>query len=139
MALTWPCSAARRYHKTARSPEECDHLLGEFLAAGDVDAIVDLYEAGACFVTETRELRTGRDAIREAFVDFAAAKPRLRSNIVLTLRNGNDLAVLYIDWTMTVAGPDGKPIEMTGKAIETVCRQGDGTWRFAIDDPYGRM
>jgi uncharacterized protein (TIGR02246 family) len=125
--------------KTARSPEECDHLLGEFLAVGDLDAIVDLYEVGASFVTETREVRTGRDAIRAAFVNLAAAKPQLRSHIVLTLRNGDNLSVLYNDWTMTVAGPDGKPIEMSGKAIETVCRQADGSWRFAIDDPFGRM
>jgi uncharacterized protein (TIGR02246 family) len=125
--------------KTARSPEECDHLLGEFLAAGDLDAIVELYEAGACFVTETREVRNGRDAIRQAFGDLAAAKPRLHSTIVRTLRNGDNLAVLYNDWTMTIAGPDGKPIEMTGKAIETVCRQADGSWRFAVDDPFGRM
>jgi len=125
--------------KKARSPEECDHLLGEFLAAGDLGAIVDLYEVGASFVTQTREVRTGRDAIRAAFEPLAATKPRLRSNIVLTLRNGDNLAVLYNDWTMTMAGADGKPVEMTGKAIETVCRQGDGTWRFAIDDPFGRM
>ena len=125
--------------KTARAPEECDHLLGEFLAAGDLDSIVELYEAGASFVTDTREVRTGRDAIRAAFTDFAAAKPRLRLNVVQVLRNGDNLAVLYNDWTMQATGPDGKPIEMTGKAIEVVCRQGDGTWRFAIDDPFGRM
>ena len=126
-------------HKTARSPEECDHLLGEFLAVGDLDAITDLYEPGACFVTQTREVRNGRDAIRAAFANLAAAKPRLRSNIGFTLRNGENLAVLYNDWTMTITGPDGKPIEMTGKAIETVCKQADGSWRFAIDDPFGRM
>jgi len=28
--------------------------------------------------------------------------------------------------------------EMTGKAIEVVCRQSDGSWRFAVDDPWGR-
>jgi uncharacterized protein (TIGR02246 family) len=124
--------------KRARSPEECDHLLGEFLAAGDLDAIADLYEAGATFVTEMREGRTGRDAIREAFVIFAAAKPRLRVDIVRTLRNGDDLALLYNDWTMTATSADGETIEVSGKAIETVRRQPDGTWRFAIDDPFGR-
>lgn len=124
--------------RAARSPEECDQLLGEFLAAGDVDSIVELYEAGACFVTREREAMVGRDAIRKAFVDLAAAKPRLQAHIVKVLRNGNDLAVLYNDWTMAMRGPDGQAIEMTGKAIEVVCRQADGTWRFAIDDPFGR-
>ncbi len=27
---------------------------------------------------------------------------------------------------------------LAGKAIEVVRRQADGTWRFAIDDPYAR-
>jgi len=129
-------TAARR---SAQTPEECDHLLGEYLASAQLDAIVDLYESSACFVTDTREVLVGRDAIRAAFVDFAAAKPRLQPNIVLVARNGDDLAVLYNNWTMKMTGPDGQPIEMQGKAIETVRRQPDGTWRFAIDDPYGRM
>jgi uncharacterized protein (TIGR02246 family) len=124
--------------RTARSPEDCDRLLGEFLAAGDLDSIVELYEPGACFVTPEREALVGRDAIRGAFADLAAAKPRLRENIVRVLRNGDNLAVLYNDWTMSTRGPDGQPIEMAGKAIEVVCRQSDGTWRFAIDDPFGR-
>jgi uncharacterized protein (TIGR02246 family) len=125
-------------HRSARSPEECDHLLGEYLAAGDLDAIVDLYEPSACFITQTREVHVGHDGIRTAFADFAASKPRLREHIVQALRNGNDLVVLYNDWTVSAAGPDGQPIEMSGKAIETVRRQPDGSWRFAIDDPFGR-
>jgi uncharacterized protein (TIGR02246 family) len=124
--------------RIARSPQECDHLLGEFLAAGDVDAILGLYEKGACFVTQDRQERVGHDAIRDAFREFAAARPRLRSNIVRTLRNGDNLAVLYNDWTMTVTPPGGQPTEMTGKAIEVMCRQSDGTWLFAVDDPFAR-
>lgn len=122
----------------ARNPEDCDHLLNEYLAAGDLDAIVELYEPGATFVTQDRSVKVGRDAIREAFADFAAAKPRLRSNIVLALRNGDNLAVLYNDWSMSVNTPDGRSREMTGRAIEVVCRQGDGTWKFAVDDPFAR-
>jgi len=37
-----------------------------------------------------------------------------------------------------VAGPDGAIIEQRGKAVEVVRRQADGTWRFAIDDPFAR-
>lgn len=124
--------------RTARSAEDCDRLLGELLAAGDLDGIVDLYEKGASFVTQDRQTLVGHDAIRTGFVAFAAAKPRLKENIVRTLRNGDSLAVLYNDWTMSLTGPDGQAIEMTGKAIEVVCRQSDGSWRFAIDDPFAR-
>jgi uncharacterized protein (TIGR02246 family) len=128
-------SAARR---GAGSPEECDHLLNEYLAAGDLEAIVELYEPGAAFVTRDRTVKVGRDAIRQAFAELAAARPRLCATIVMTLRNGDDLAVLYNDWSMAVSTPDGQSIEMTGKAIEVVCRQGDGSWKFAVDDPFAR-
>jgi uncharacterized protein (TIGR02246 family) len=123
----------------ARAAEDCDHLLGAYLAAGDLEAIVELYEPGAAFVTQDREVKVGRDAIRQAFADLAALKPRLRSNVFMTLRNGENLAVLYNDWTMSVRTPDGQTQEMTGKAIEVVCRQSDGSWKFAVDDPFARM
>jgi uncharacterized protein (TIGR02246 family) len=124
--------------RAAHTPEECDHLLNEYLAAGDLDAIVELYEPGATFVTQDRAVKVGRDAIREAFTAFAAARPRLRADIVMTLRNGDDLAVLYNDWTLSARTPDGQTQEMSGKAIEVVCRQGDGSWKFAVDDPFAR-
>jgi uncharacterized protein (TIGR02246 family) len=125
--------------RAARAPQECDELLAEFLAAGDVDAILELYEKGACFLTQDRQQHVGHDAIRSAFADVAAGRPRLRCDILRTLRNGDNLAVLYNDWTMTITPPGGEPIEMLGKAVEVVCRQSDGTWRFAIDDPWARM
>ena len=123
---------------TARTAEDCDHLLGKFLALGDLDAIVGLYEPTACFVNDTREKAVGHDAIRASFRDFAAAKPKLTAKIVLSAPNGDDLVLLYNDWTLEMTGPDGKPLTVTGKAIEAVRRQPDGTWRFAIDDPFAR-
>jgi len=122
----------------ARTPEDCSHRLSEYLEAGDLDAIVGLYEPGATFVTQDRSVKVGRDAIRQAFAEFAAAKPRLRSNFIMVLRNGDNLAVLYNDWTTSVRTPDGQEQEMTGKAVEVVCRQSDGSWKFAVDDPFAR-
>jgi uncharacterized protein (TIGR02246 family) len=123
---------------TARSAEACDHLLAELLLSGDLDGILELYEKGASFVNQDRQVLVGHDAIRTGFAALAAAKPRLKSNIVRAMRNGDNLAVLYNDWTMSISPPEGEPIEMTGKAIEVVCRQSDGSWRFAVDDPWGR-
>jgi ketosteroid isomerase-like protein len=41
--------------------------------------------------------------------------------------------MLYNDWTMTAGGQTA-----AGKAIELMRRQADGTWRFALDAPFGR-
>jgi uncharacterized protein (TIGR02246 family) len=121
----------------ARTPEECDALFARYVNAGDVDAVVALYEPGASLVQQDRGTASGHGAIREALAGFAEMQPTLRMNVKQVVRAGEDLAVLYNDWTMSAKGPDG-PQELAGKAIEIVRRQPDGTWRFAVDDPWAR-
>ena len=65
-------------------------------------------------------------------------KPKVTMNVTKVVRAGDDLAVLYNEWSLTANGPDGKPIAMSGKAMEIVRRQPDGTWLFAVDDPFAR-
>ena len=122
----------------ARTPEDCDHLLGEYLSSGSVDDILTLYEPDATFVTQDRQRLSGQAAVREVMTAFASARPRLTSNLTMVARQGDDLAVIYNDWTLTAVGPDGKTVEQSGRAIEVVRRQPDGTWRFAFDDPFAR-
>ena len=51
---------------------------------------------------------------------------------------GEGLALLYNDWRLTVGAEDDLSLERSGRALELVRRQADGSWRFVIDDPYGR-
>ena len=118
--------------------EDCDNLFERHINAGDLDALVGLYEPGASLVNQDGSIATGPSAIREALSGFVAMKPTIRMNIVKTVRVGDDVAVLYNDWTMRAAAPDGTPIELAGKATEIVRRQRDGAWRFAFDDPFSR-
>jgi uncharacterized protein (TIGR02246 family) len=122
----------------ARTPEDCDRLLGEYLASGAVDDILTLYERDAVFVTEDRNRLAGHAALREVMAAFAAARPRLTPTLILVTRKADDLAVIYNDWTLTAVGTDGAQVEQSGRAIEIVRRQPDGTWRFIYDDPFGR-
>jgi len=121
----------------ARLPEDCDRLFAEGVNAGDADAVVALYEEGACFV-QREGVAIGPTAIRPLILRMLAAKPRLTCNVRKVVRAGEDLALLYNDWSLSSAGPDGQTVERTGKALELVRRQADGTWRYVIDDPYGR-
>ena len=121
----------------ARLPEDCDRLFAEGVNAGDADAVVALYEEGACFV-QREGVAIGPTAIRPLILRMLAAKPRLTCNVRKVVRAGEDLALLYNDWSLSSAGPDGKTVERTGKALELVRRQADGTWRYVMDDPYGR-
>jgi len=65
-------------------------------------------------------------------------RPKLTANVTRVIRGGDDLAVLYNDWSLTAEGADGSTLQDAGRAIEIVRRQRDGSWRFIVDDPRGR-
>lgn len=121
-----------------RTPEECDALFAQHVNAGDLDALVALYEPAATLVAAPGQTAVGHAAIRDALAGLIAAGVRITMHVIRVARAGDDLAVLYNDWSARGTGPDGAPVESTGKAFEVVRRQADGTWRFAIDDAYGR-
>ncbi len=122
----------------ARTPEECDRLFAQCTNAGDLDGLVALYEAHATLIPEPGNPVSGKEAIRAGLAGLIALKPKITMNVLRVVTAGTDLAVLYNDWSATATGPDGKPMTMAGKAIEVVRRQSDGSWLFAVDDPFAR-
>ena len=123
----------------ASTPEDTDRLFSEAVNAGNLDELITLYEPAGVLVAQDGSLAIGHKAIRAALEGLVGAKPRIRMNVLKVVRAGDDLAMLYNDWVLTAAGPDGGPVEMTGKALEIVRRQKDGSWLYSIDDPYARM
>jgi uncharacterized protein (TIGR02246 family) len=117
----------------AQNPEQVDELFQQALNSGDVDAIVTLYEPNASFVGQDGQVAVGRDAIRASVQAYIDLKPQIDLKVEKTVRAGEDLATCYGAWTLIAGGQS-----MTGKSIEVVRRQPDGTWLFAIDDPWGR-
>jgi uncharacterized protein (TIGR02246 family) len=91
----------------ARKPEDCDRLFGELANAGDFEGVVALYEEGASLVQQDGTVATGTAAIRAAIAAFAELRPRFDMNVTRIVRTGDDLAVLYNEWTMTATGPEG--------------------------------
>ena len=77
-------------------------------------------------------------AIQEALGGLIAQKARLTLTVAQVLRAGDDLAVLYGNWSGHYTDPDGARVETAGQSVEVVRRQADGSWRFVIDDPFGR-
>ena len=120
------------------SPESCDHLFVEHVNAGDLDALVSLYEPTCNLVRRDGSLARGHAEIREVLGRLLAVSARMRSEIVKVVPGGSDLTMVYNDWHMSGKRADGQPVESSGKALEVVRRQPDGTWRFIIDDPFAR-
>jgi uncharacterized protein (TIGR02246 family) len=123
---------------TARTPEDLDRLFSERMAAGDIDGIVALYERGAVLVSPEGVATTGAAAIREALRGLAAMRPLVTMNVTRIVRTDYDLAVVYNDWKLAAVDAEGRAIAMAGRALEVSRRQADGTWLFAVDDPFAR-
>ena len=120
----------------ARTPAEVDLLFAQALNAGNLDALVSLYEAQAALMPSPGNLVAGTAAIREALAAFVAGKPHITLTPRVVSQSG-ELAVVTAKWQLAVTGPDGKRANMEGQSVEVVRRQSDGSWRFAIDLPFG--
>ena len=119
-----------------RTPEDVHALFVRAANAGDIEAVLALYEPGAAIVGATGELATGLAAVREVTQGLLALRPRfdLRVDRVLL---GGDVALLLSPWTMAGTAEDGTPLTLAGTTTDVVRRQTDGSWRFIIDNPTG--
>ena len=120
----------------ARKPEDVDALFAQALNGGDLDGLVALYEPQASLMPSPGKIVVGAAAIREALAAFIAAKPKITLSPRVVSQTG-DLALVTAKWELSLNGEDGKPAQMHGQSVEIARRQADGSWRFAIDMPFG--
>ena len=122
----------------ARKPNECDRLLFETIATGDLDAALELYEPDAIFVIAPGQVVSGHQAIREVLKGMLAtgAVGKIEGVTSVTSADGT-VAVTRTKGSTSRPGPDGNPVTVQFHSVEVVRRQPDGSWLIAIDDPSG--
>lgn len=118
-----------------RTPEDVHRLWEEYFVAGNLDALVSLYEPDAAFVAQSGAFVTGRRAIREVLAGFIAVRRSFDLEIGRAVKTG-DLALLVSSWKLE-GEQRGEPYETSGRTADIVRRQPDGSWRLVIDSPYG--
>ena len=121
----------------ARRPEELDRLFAQALNAGNLDALLALYEPNAALAPQPGQVVAGTQSIREALQAFIAMKPTLTMLETKTIMQTGEIALTSSKWHLTGTGPDGSPVTMDGHSAEVSRRQADGTWRIVIDSPWG--
>ena len=121
---------------SVQRPEEMHQVFTAAFNAGDMTALLALYEADASLAPAPGEVVTGVAAIREALTGFLALKGRMTIDTVRVIPAG-DVALLHGSWILSGTGPDGSAVELAGRNTEVVRRQADGSWRFVIDNPFG--
>ena len=118
-------------------PEDWPRVFEQHLNAGDLEAVMALYEPEARFVAKSGETLIGRDRIRKVVGGLIEAQARLSSRVVKAVTVG-DIAQLYTDFEGTMNDDSGKRVTIRQKAIEILRRQPDGTWKLIVGDPNGR-
>lgn len=102
----------------------------------NVSSLIDMYETDACFQVQPGQIVRGLENIRQSLRGFIDMNGNLQSNIKGVIQAGN-LALVDTEWSFSGTGPDGKPINIGGKATDVLRQQSDGTWRIVIDNPWG--
>jgi len=100
--------------------------------AGDIDGIVALYEPDAAFVGEAGDTAVGLDAIRSVWAELVALGGQL-SMTTRYVHEVEDVALLSNSWSFTIGGE----VADSSTTAEVAHRQGDGSWRYVIDCPFG--
>jgi ketosteroid isomerase-like protein len=121
---------------TATTPNDVHRLFAERFRAGDLDGLLELYDPAAIFLTRTGETVSGKTAIRELLGGFL----QLADTFELEQRDAfeaDGVALLQNRWTLTGQDPDGNTIEMSDRTAGIARRQTDGSWKIAVDNPWG--
>jgi uncharacterized protein (TIGR02246 family) len=138
-ATTRNLPADRSKTVSAQTPQACDELFVKYMNSGDIDALVSLYEPTGTLMQSDGTRLIGQSAIRAHFTPILRRHPTITSNVVKIVQTQDeDLAMLYNNWHVSIRRENGELAEISGKAIELVRRQSDGSWRFVFDDPGAR-
>ncbi len=123
----------------ATEPEQMHGLFEQAFNAGDIEALMSLYEPDAALVPQPGAIAEGPDAIRASLRWFLDRGGRISLDTKLVLRVG-DLAYLANRWSLTGGTmPDGSPAELGAATAEVARLQPDGTWLYVIDNAWGDL
>ncbi len=121
----------------ATEPEQMHALFEQAFNAGDIEALLGLYEPDAALIPQPGVTVEGSAAIRDALGWFLDRRGRITLETKLVVRVG-DLAYLANRWSLSGGTmPDGSPADLGATTAELARRQPDGTWLYVIDNAWG--
>src|ERR671917_81606 len=118
------------------TPEQVLETIVNGINSGNIESLMPLYESGAAFAAEPGTLAHGAPGVSEALSGFISMNGELDLEVTRVLE-ADDLALVVGVWTFEGTGPDGEPVRLAARNADVLRRQGDGTWRFVIDNPWG--
>ena len=119
------------------NPRELQEQFVKYFLADDLEGLLSLYEDTAAFVAQSGESAKGTAGVREALAGFLGI-PRTSFKLTPTFAvEADDVALMHAEWSLEGTDPKGKPLSLGGTTVEVARRQADGSWRYAVDSPFG--
>ena len=123
----------------ATEPEQMHSVFQQAFNAGDLEALMALYEPDAALIPQPGTVAEGTAAIRDSLRWFLDRGGQITLDTKLVLRVG-DLAYLSNRWSLTGATmPDGSPAELGAVTAEVARLQSAGRWLYVIDNAWGDL
>jgi ketosteroid isomerase-like protein len=122
----------------ADSPGHAVEILDEAFNRGDLDAVLNFYEANAVVVREPGRLARGHVEIRDFFtgaMQSGAHAKQLKTSII----EADGVALFLSRWTLNLPDAEQGTTNREFTATTVLRRQADGTWKALIDNPIGPL
>ena len=119
------------------SPEEVPAHFDAAFNRADPDAVLALFDDPATMRLQNGQVvEADRAALQAAFAHLLSMHPHIHNEVRRVLRC-DDVALVLMDWTVTVRDPEGQERVDRGTATQVMKQQADGTWRLKISNPLG--
>jgi uncharacterized protein (TIGR02246 family) len=113
-------------------PRDAADVFVKATAAGDADTIAALYAPNAVFLVPNRPVISGRDAIRQIFVNNFASGPNAIRFLDVKVDGAGDRALVLWLWVSEIKPKSGKPVRTVGRSMVYMVR-GESGWQISAD------
>lgn len=120
------------------NPQQIHRQFEEAFNAGDLDALLGLYEPDAALIPQPGVVVHGLDEIGQALQGFLDMGGKITLDSKTSVVVG-DLAYLSNRWSLVGTDAEGNPFEMGATTAEVARSQPDGSWRYVIDNAWGDL
>jgi ketosteroid isomerase-like protein len=64
-------------------------------------------------------------------------RPKFELKLNNVFQAGDDIALIFSDWTLAATDSDGNPVEMAAQTSDVARRRPDRSWLLVIDNLWG--
>jgi ketosteroid isomerase-like protein len=113
-----------------RKTADVDHL--NAAKAGDVDAVLAVYEDSASVLPPDAPIATGKEALRGVWTEITASPSVDWKTTKVEVSSAGDLAYSRGTYELGVTDTEGNPASVVGKWVAVWKKQADGSWKQTV-------